>query len=230
MRSANASIKDVERFSNLETGQSATIDAPLAPRLDRGRRRGRQSRRFRPARHWLRSRQLYAQADGPPAFALRHPDRPQPAHARPCRAAHQRRRRARDHGHSVRYPRPACSQPESFDVAVAAATLHHLRDETEWVDVFAAIYRALRPAAPFGSGTWSRTSRAAIQELMWRRYGEYLDALKGPAYRDQVYAYVEAEDTPRPLAWQLDKLRGAGFKTVEILHKNTCFCAFGGIK
>jgi tRNA (cmo5U34)-methyltransferase len=65
---------------------------------------------------------------------------------------------------------------------------------------------------------------------MWQRYGEYLTGLRGPAYRDHVFAYVEAEDTPRPLAWQLDRLRDAGFRSVEVLHKNVCFAAFGGIK
>jgi tRNA (cmo5U34)-methyltransferase len=65
---------------------------------------------------------------------------------------------------------------------------------------------------------------------MWRRYGEYLTGFKGPDYREQVFAYVEAEDTPRTLGWQLDRLRAAGFQFVEVLHKNTCFAAFGGVK
>ena len=46
-----------------------------------------------------------------------------------------------------------------------------------------------------------------VQELMWRRYGDYLAALDGPEYRDRVLAYVEREDTPRSLGFQLDLLR-----------------------
>jgi tRNA (cmo5U34)-methyltransferase len=65
---------------------------------------------------------------------------------------------------------------------------------------------------------------------MWQRYGEYLTALRGPEYRDHVFAYVEAEDTPRPVYWQLDLLVRTGFREVEILHKNSCFAAFGAIK
>jgi tRNA (cmo5U34)-methyltransferase len=30
--------------------------------------------------------------------------------------------------------------------------------------------------------------------------------------------------------FQLDLLRQVGFQQVEILHKNSCFAAFGGIK
>jgi tRNA (cmo5U34)-methyltransferase len=70
----------------------------------------------------------------------------------------------------------------------------------------------------------------ALHEAIWRRYGEYLESLKGPSYREQVFAYIDAEDTPRPLAWQLDRLRRAGFPAVEVLHKNLCFAAFGAVK
>jgi tRNA (cmo5U34)-methyltransferase len=74
------------------------------------------------------------------------------------------------------------------------------------------------------------SSIPAVGQLMRRRYGEYLTGLRGEAYRDQVFAYVEKEDTPRPLLFQLDLLRQAGFSQVEVLHKNVCFAAFGAVK
>lgn len=49
-------------------------------------------------------------------------------------------------------------------------------------------------------------------------------------YRDHVFAYVEKEDTPRPLLFQLDLLRQVGFAQVDVLHKNVCFAAFGAVK
>ena len=66
--------------------------------------------------------------------------------------------------------------------------------------------------------------------LMWERYGDYLTTLQGEAYRDRVFAYIEEEDTPRPLMFQLDLLRDVGFDHVEVLHKNSCFAAFGAVK
>jgi tRNA (cmo5U34)-methyltransferase len=119
---------------------------------------------------------------------------------------------------------------ESFDVAVAAATLHHLRGEEEWSAVFGAIYRWLRPGGSLWISDLVEHRPPALQQTMWERYGEYLKALKGAEYRDHVFAYVEREDTPRPLVWQLDRLRAAGFAEVEVLHKNTCFAAFGAMK
>ena len=65
---------------------------------------------------------------------------------------------------------------------------------------------------------------------MWRRYGEYLQATGGEDYRDRVFAYIENEDSPRPVTYQLDLLRKVGFDQVELLHKNACFAAFGAIR
>jgi tRNA (cmo5U34)-methyltransferase len=66
--------------------------------------------------------------------------------------------------------------------------------------------------------------------MMWWRYGEYLMQVKDAQYRDDVFAYIEKEDTPRPLLFQIDLLREVGFHSVEILHKNSCFAAFGALK
>ena len=66
--------------------------------------------------------------------------------------------------------------------------------------------------------------------MMWQRYGEYLTELRDKKYRDRVMAYVEREDTPMPVTFQLDLLKSVGFTAVELLHKNSCFAAFGAVK
>ncbi len=62
------------------------------------------------------------------------------------------------------------------------------------------------------------------------RYGEYLTSLGGDDYRDKVFAYIDREDSPRPITYQLDLMRRTGFSSVDILHKNSVFAAFGGVK
>ena len=90
------------------------------------------------------------------------------------------------------------------------------------------------PSVPDGGSVWVfdlvESSIPAVQQLRWRQYGEYLPRLRDDAYRDHVFAYVEKEDTPRPLLFQLDLLRHVGFAQVEVLHKNVCFAAFGAVK
>jgi tRNA (cmo5U34)-methyltransferase len=120
--------------------------------------------------------------------------------------------------------------PEQFDMILAGAVFHHLRSDDEWRVVFRKCFLALKPGGAMWIADMIEHETAPVQALMWARYGVYLVNLGGEAYRDQVFAYIDREDTPRSLNYQLEVLRSAGFAEVEILHKNGCFAAFGGIK
>ncbi len=65
---------------------------------------------------------------------------------------------------------------------------------------------------------------------MWSRYGEYLESHGGAEYRQKVFDYIEKEDSPRSVDYQLDLLRTCGFEKVDILHKNSCFAVMCAIK
>jgi len=217
--------KDVERFSNLETGQSATIDAPLAMELiaqaaarstphaaelvDIGCGAGNLSLKLRECL---------------PQLNVTLIDLSQPMLTRAAE------RLGGGHRTIQGDIREVPLEPESFDIAVGAAVFHHLRGEDEWRAVFGKIYRSLRPGGSFWISDLIFHSTPAVQELMWARYGEYLTSFKGEDYRRHVFEYIEYEDTPRPLLFQIDLLRETGFREVEILHKNSCFAAFGGLK
>lgn len=216
---------DVERFSNLETAQSATVDAPLAldlvtetaarvtPHathlLDIGCGAGNFS---------LKLRQYL------PNIEVTLVDLSQPMLNR---AAMRLAVGATVIQGDIR---EIALKPESLDIVLAAAVLHHLRTESEWESVFRKIHSALRAGGGFWVFDMVEHELPQAQSLMWRRYGEYLTAFKGEAYRDHVWAYIEKEDTPRSLIFQLDMLRRAGFSRIEVLHKNSCFAAFGAVK
>ena len=119
---------------------------------------------------------------------------------------------------------------QRHDIILAASVLHHLRDDSQWGSVFEKFYKALRPGGSVWIFDLIESSIPEVQSTMHRRYGEYLAQLKDGAYRDQVFAYIEKEDTPRSLMFQLDLLREVGFSKVEVLHKNACFAAFGAMK
>lgn len=118
---------------------------------------------------------------------------------------------------------------ESQDVIVAAAVLHHLRTEAEWAAVFRALYAALRPGGSLWIWDLVAHDIAGVQAEMWGRYGTYLAGLKGDEYRDKVFAYIEYEDSPRSVAFQLHRLQLAGFQA-DVVHKNGCFAAIGAFK
>ncbi len=120
--------------------------------------------------------------------------------------------------------------PAQFDVILAAAVLHHLRAAEEWEAIFSKFYGSLRPGGAIWIVDLIEHSSPAVQALMWTKYGEYLTDFKDEAFRETVFGYVEEEDTPRPLMFQIDMLRRVGFEQVEILHKNNVFAAFGAMK
>jgi tRNA (cmo5U34)-methyltransferase len=221
---------DVERFSNLETGQSATIDAPLSLDLIASAASG-----VRPEASALldigcgAGNYTLKLLQSLPLKSVTLIDLSRPMLDRAVKRIHAAAPAVEIT--AIQTDIRDTTLPEAaFDVAVAAAALHHLRDDQEWQSVFAAVYRALVPGGSFWISDLVTHRSAAVQSVMWQRYGEYLASLKGPEYRDHVFAYIDAEDTPRPLYWQLDLLARTGFREVDVLHKNSCFAAFGAVK
>jgi len=69
-----------------------------------------------------------------------------------------------------------------------------------------------------------------VQEVMWQRYGDYLVTLGGEAYREKVFAYIDKEDSPRSLSFQLELLKATGFSHYDVLHRNSVFACYVGAK
>jgi len=221
--------RDVDRFSNLESGQGSTVDAPLVldliaraaaainPRatraLDVGCGAGNYSLKL---------------LEVLPELSLELLDLSAPMLDRAVERL--RAAGAREVVTCQGDLREIVLTPERYDVVVAAATLHHLRGDEEWEQAFRKLHASLKVGGSLWISDLVAHSEPALQELMWARYGEYLTGLRDEAYRDEVFAYVEREDSPRSLLCQVDLLRSVGFDRVEILHKNSVFAAFGAIK
>ena len=117
-----------------------------------------------------------------------------------------------------------------FDIILASAVLHHLRTDDEWRTVFQKLHDSLQPNGSIWIFDIVESPIPAVQSIHWRRYGEYLTTVGGDAYRDEMFERIIKEDTPRSVPFQLDLLRAVGFSEVEILHKNSCYAAFGAVK
>ncbi|MBU1340996.1 MAG: class I SAM-dependent methyltransferase [Proteobacteria bacterium] len=220
---------DVARFSNLETGQSATIDAPLAMELIT-------QAAVKSTTNIRRVLDIGCGAGNNTLKLLQY------ASLFDCDLIDlslPMLEKARERIESVNSGKIKTIQGDfrkidlphqGYDVILAAAVLHHLRDDQDWEKAFNKLYSLTAP----GGSVWitdliSHESKA-VQSLMWERYGEYLCLMGGADYRTKVFEYIDKEDSPRPVTYQLDLLRKVGFKHTEILHKNSCFAAFGAIK
>ncbi len=121
-------------------------------------------------------------------------------------------------------------QNDSYDIILAGAVLHHLRDDADWELVFAKLFEALSKGGCLMISDLVREDSEVLNDYFREKYGDYLVNVGGQDYKSKIFDYIEKEDTPRPLFYQLDLMRRVGFRSIEILHKNICFSAYGGIK
>lgn len=127
--------------------------------------------------------------------------------------------------------REAALEENKFDVIIATSVLHHLRDDEDWESTFKKLFRLLKTGGSLWIFDLIEQNNELLQKLIYKeKYGEYLTKLKDEEYRDHVFDYIEHEDTPRSLVYQLNLLTQVGFKNVDVLHKNLCFASFMAFK
>ncbi|KFF05541.1 class I SAM-dependent methyltransferase [Flavobacterium reichenbachii] len=221
--------KDVERFSNLETGQVATIDAKISLELIT-----EASKRIVPnAQNVLdigcgAGNYTLMMLSKVPNLNCTLVDLSLPMLNRAFeRVSVETNGKVEIKQGDIR---EVDLEENSFDIILAGAVLHHLRDDKDWETTFSKLFKLLKPGGCFMISDLITQDTDLLNEYTWQRYGEYLEGIGGAEYRQKVFDYIEKEDTPRSMNYQLDLMKKVGFSKVEILHKNMCFGAFGGIK
>ncbi|MCE0496800.1 MAG: class I SAM-dependent methyltransferase [Methylacidiphilales bacterium] len=221
--------QEVERFSRLETGQQATIDAPLVLELVSQATR----------RHLQPGNVVLDLGCGAGNFTLSVLRGTPGLHCHLVDLSQQMLQRAearvsaagaasvQPHQHDLR---ELPFHADSFDCILAGAVLHHLRDDAEWQNAFVRFHRWLKPGGRLYVSDLAYFDVPDVQVVMWERYGQYLDALGGTETREKVFAYIDKEDSPRSLPYQLELLRASGFSRYDVLHRNSVFACYFGLK
>lgn len=220
---------DVDRFSDLEAGQRAAMDAPLMMRL-----LSRAAAASNPD-----ARRILDIGCGAGNNTLRLLELVRPSEVDLVDLSEPMLDRARERilaagtvrVRTIRGDFRTADLPEgAYDIILAAAVLHHLRDEADWEEAFAKIHRLAAPGGSVWISDLVSHETEAAEEMMTERYAEHLRTEGGEEMVRKVFEYIEREDSPRPLTYQTELLRRSGFERVDILHKNGCFAAFGGVK
>lgn len=233
-KSTNKQIKerfdnDVERFSDLETGQKAVIDAPLILDLISDL-----AGKVVPAARTLldigcgagnNTIKILRRTPGLDCDLLDLSDKMLERAAQ--RLSAEPAGRVRIFCGDFR----SLELPQGhYDLIVAAAVLHHLRGDADWEQAFARLYALLAPGGALFVSDMFFHQAGAVHEAMWNRYGEYLRSLGGEEYQRKVFEYIDYEDSPRDMTFQIELLRRVGFSKIDVLHKNSCFGAYVAVK
>lgn len=220
---------EVERFSNLETGQVATMDAKIALELITCTARAIQPE----------AKTILDLGCGAGNYTLKMlskvPDLEctlvdlsqnmlDKAFERVSEATTAKVKTIQGDIRDIELPK------NHFDIILAAAVLHHLREDSDWELVFQKLYDSLTLGGCFLISDLLVQDHEEVNKLTWKMYANYLKENGGEEYQQKVFNYIEKEDTPRSMSYQLDLMKKVGFSSTEILHKNACFGAFGGIK
>ena len=121
-------------------------------------------------------------------------------------------------------------EENSYDVITAGTTLHHLREDQEWELVFAKIFKALKPGGTFWINDIVIGETNEIDRMM---LDGWLSILQKQIITVEIEMYLEryeTEDTPRTLSYQLNLMKQVGFSETIVLHKHFNFAAFGARK
>lgn len=220
---------DVERFSNLDTGQLSTIDAKISLELIT-----EAARRIIPTAENLldigcgAGNYSLMMLSKLPNLTCTLVDLSKPM----LDKAFERVSRATVKNVKIMQGdiREVLLNENQFDIILAGAVLHHLRDDRDWETTFDKLYKLLKPGGCLMISDLVTQDTEVLNDYTWERYGDYLEGIGGAVYRSKVLDYVAKEDSPRSMNYQLDLMKRVGFTSVEILHKNMCFGAFGGIK
>jgi tRNA (cmo5U34)-methyltransferase len=221
--------KDVERFSNLNTGQVSTIDAAFSMEL-----LTESALRLTP-----NAKNLLDIGCGAGNYTLKMLSKNKNLHCTLVDLSKPMLDKARERIADITtYPpvtiqadiREADLKENNFDIILAGAVLHHLRDDKDWEKTFRKLYGILRPDGCLMISDLITQENEVLNRFTWEKYGDYLESHGGKEYRLKVLEYVAREDSPRSLNFQLGLMKHIGFREVEILHKNLCFGVFAGIK
>ncbi len=220
---------DVERFSNIETGQVSTVDASLSLQLIT-----EASKKLCP-----QAKNLLDVGCGAGNYTLRMLSEIPNLNCTLVDLSLPMLNRAKERiepetSGSIEIIQNDIREIEleenKYDIILAGAVLHHLREDSDWESTFYKLFKTLKKGGCLMISDLITQESEILSGYFTQKYKDYLTSINDASYAENVLAYIDKEDSPRSLNYQLNLMKKVGFSQVDILHKNVCFAAYCGIK
>lgn len=119
---------------------------------------------------------------------------------------------------------------ERYDAVVSSLAVHHLTDDGKQ-RLFNRIAGVLGNGGAFFMADGVRGQNEFLHQVNLLRWKEFIGKSFPPDELEGVWENMHrAEDRPAPLRDQLDWLRAAGFRDVDVVWKYYKFAVFGGMR
>jgi tRNA (cmo5U34)-methyltransferase len=117
-----------------------------------------------------------------------------------------------------------------YDAVVSSLTLHHIRDEEVKKKLFRKVFGGLNNKGVFYLADLVLGSNDYLQKLNMKKWGDFqLQHCSRDEIREREKRYSE-EDRPFGLMDEIEWLKDAGFREVDVIWKYYHFAVYGGRK
>ncbi|MFA5251681.1 MAG: class I SAM-dependent methyltransferase [Phycisphaerae bacterium] len=117
-----------------------------------------------------------------------------------------------------------------YDAVVSSLTLHHIRDEDVKKKFFRKVFGGLKNKGVFYLADLVLGSNDYLQKLNMKKWGDFqLQHCSPDETREREKRYSE-EDRPFELMDEIEWLKDAGFREVDVIWKYYHFAVYGGRK
>ncbi|HOW28230.1 MAG TPA: methyltransferase domain-containing protein [Elusimicrobiota bacterium] len=118
---------------------------------------------------------------------------------------------------------------QRFDAVVGSLVLHHV-EETEKKSYYKKLFGCLNKNGVFYNADVFLGATRHIQDVYMRNWIDFLKKSLTPGQIRKTLQNHRREDRPCRLMTELDFLREAGFRDVDVLWKNYYFAVYGGVR
>jgi len=115
------------------------------------------------------------------------------------------------------------------DAVVSSLVLHHL-EKRQKKEFYRKIYAALSRGGAFYTADFVLPTSPYLQKMGMEQWKKFMLRSLPPKRVERVLKMHKNEDKPAELTFELELLRAAGFRHVDVIWKNYNFAVYGGVK
>jgi tRNA (cmo5U34)-methyltransferase len=117
-----------------------------------------------------------------------------------------------------------------FDAVISSLTLHHIRDEQEKKKLFKKVFEGLNHKGVFYLADLVLASNDYLQKLNMKKWANFQSNQCNATEIQEREKRYNTEDHPFILMDEIEWLRDAGFREVDVIWKYYHFAVYGGQK